>query len=104
MSHLSAGTIHSKIPSDLRKAILENKKVIELWEDITPLARNEFLCWVENAKAVETRARRVRRTTEELLEGKRRPCCWLGCIHRTDKAMSNSQKWVLNKKSLETNQ
>lgn len=89
------------MPRDLGSAILDDKKVFELWEDITPLARNEFICWVENAKAIETRARRVRRTTEELLEGKRRPCCWIGCTHRDDKAMSQSQKWVLerNKKA-----
>lgn len=93
---LSAGTVHT-MPNDLRKAIFADEKVSELWEDITPLARNEFICWVENAKAIETRARRVRRTTEELLEGKRRPCCWIGCIHRDDKAMSKTQKWVTNR-------
>lgn len=93
---LSTGTVH-KLPSDLRKAILADKKIVELWNDITPLARNEFICWVENAKLIETRARRVRRTTEELLEGKRRPCCWVGCTHRDDKAMSKSQKWVMKR-------
>lgn len=78
---LSEGVVH-KMPADLRKALLADKKARALWEDITPLARNEFICWVENAKQIETRARRVRRTREELLEGKRRPCCWMGCDHR----------------------
>lgn len=90
------GTVH-KMPADLRKALLANKKVLTLWEDITPLARNEYICWVENAKMIETRARRIKRTGEELLEGKRRPCCWVGCIHRTDKALSPSAKWVMNR-------
>lgn len=81
---ISEGVVH-KMPDDLRKALAADQKVLALWEDITPLARNEFICWVENAKQVETRKRRVRRTCEELLEGKRRPCCWMGCIHRTDK-------------------
>lgn len=100
MKKLSDGTVH-KMPSDLKKALLADKKVLALWEDITPLARNEFICWVENAKLIETRTRRVRRTTEELLEGKRRPCCWIGCTHRGDKEVSKTQKWVLarNKKS-----
>lgn len=93
---VSSGVAH-KMPADLKAALLADKKVLALWEDITPLARNEFICWVENAKAVETRQRRVRRSCEELLEGKRRPCCWVGCIHRQDKAMSASQKWVLNR-------
>lgn len=93
---ISNGTAHT-LPNDLKAALFADKEVLALWEDITPLARNEFICWVENAKAVETRTRRVRRTCEELLEGKRRPCCWVGCIHRSDKKMSASQKWVLSK-------
>lgn len=93
---IATGTVHA-LPSDLKKALLADKEVLALWEDITPLARNEFICWVENAKAIETRQRRIKRTCEELLEGKRRPCCWVGCIHRADKAMSASQKWVLSK-------
>ena len=93
---ISGGTVH-KLPADLQKAILADPKVFALWEDITPLARNEFICWVENAKHFETRNRRIQRTCEELLEGKRRPCCWLGCIHRTDKVVSSSVQWALGK-------
>ncbi len=95
---ISSGTFH-KLPADLKKAILADDKVLALWEDITPLARNEFICWVENAKFIETRNRRVTRTCEELLEGKRRPCCWLGCTHRTDKEISPSVKWILEKQA-----
>ncbi len=86
------------MPADLKKALTSDRKVLNLWEDITPLARNEFICWVENAKGNETRDRRVRRTCEELLEGKRRPCCWMGCIHRTDKEISPSVRGILNKR------
>lgn len=97
MAIISEGTAH-KIPLDMQKALQSNKEALELWEDITPLARNEFICWVEDAKQEKTRARRIQRTCEELLEGKRRPCCWVGCIHRTDKEMSPSQKWVTSRK------
>jgi uncharacterized protein YdeI (YjbR/CyaY-like superfamily) len=93
---ISEGTVH-KMPADLRKALLADTKVLALWEDITPLARNEFICWVENAKHIETRNRRIKRSCEELLEGKRRPCCWLGCIHRPDKSISPSVQWVLSR-------
>ena len=55
---------------------------LDAWKDITPLARNEFICWVEDAKQEKTRERRIRRTQEELEEGQRRPCCWPGCKHR----------------------
>lgn len=93
---ISEGTVH-KLPRDLMTALATNDRVINSWEDITPLARNEFICWVENAKAVETRQKRIKRTCEELLEGKRRPCCWIGCVHRDDKPLSKSQKWILKK-------
>jgi len=78
---VSAGVVH-ELPSDLRDALAVNAVAREAWNDITPLARNEFICWVENAKQDATRQRRIRRTQEELEEGKRRPCCWPGCDHR----------------------
>ena len=95
---LLGGTVH-KMPADLRKAILSDSDVLDVWNDITPLARNEWICWVEGAKLIETRGRRVERTGEELLQGKRRPCCWIGCIHRTDKAISPSVQWVLDRQT-----
>lgn len=95
---ISGGTVH-RLPADLRKMLAAKTKVLALWEDITPLARNEFICWVENAKQDTTRERRIRRTGEELLEGQRRPCCWLGCIHRPDKAVSPSVQGILRKKA-----
>jgi hypothetical protein len=99
LSTLPAGTAHSKVPKDLVKALRANKKALVAWSDITPLARNEWICWIEEPKLAETRKRRVERTASELAEGKRRPCCWLGCIHRTDKAISPSVQWVLSRKS-----
>jgi hypothetical protein len=75
------GVVH-ELPEDLRKALARNPVALAAWQDITPLARNEFICWVEDAKQRATRARRIRRTQEELEEGMRRPCCWPGCNHR----------------------
>ncbi len=71
-----------ELPVDLRETLVSNPAALEAWNDITPLARNEFICWVEDAKQEVTRERRIRRTREELEEGKRRPCCWPGCAHR----------------------
>ncbi|MEO5840669.1 MAG: YdeI/OmpD-associated family protein [Acidimicrobiales bacterium] len=78
---VSGGVVH-KIPGDLRKALVTNSTALDAWNDITPLASNEFICWVEDAKQPATRERRIRRTQEELEEGQRRPCCWPGCEHR----------------------
>ena len=80
-STLSGGAVHP-LPDDLRQALSASDKAGAAWEDITVLARNEFICWVEDAKQPATRERRVRRTVEELEEGMRRPCCWPGCSHR----------------------
>jgi uncharacterized protein YdeI (YjbR/CyaY-like superfamily) len=95
---IAEGTVH-KVPADLRKALLSSQAALAIWEDLTPLARNEWICWVESVKKQETRMQHVERTVSELIEGMRRPCCWLGCIHRTDKAISPSVQWVLSKRS-----
>jgi uncharacterized protein YdeI (YjbR/CyaY-like superfamily) len=75
------GVVH-ELPADLRKALAANAPALAAWNDITALARKEFICWVEDAKQEKTRERRIRRTQEELEEGQRRPCCWPGCDHR----------------------
>ena len=80
-SRVPGGAVH-KLPGDLRVALIANPTALDAWRDITPLARNEFICWIEDAKQEMTRARRIRRTQEELEEGQRRPCCWAGCAHR----------------------
>jgi hypothetical protein len=88
------GTVH-EAQEDLRQAIMSDATLFDLWQKLTPLGRNEFICWVEDAKQAATRQRRIQRTGEELREGKKRPCCWAGCIHRTDKAPSKWQQDVL---------
>ena len=90
----SHGTVHDA-GEDLQAAVRSDPEVLMLWENLTPLGRNEFICWVDDAKQPATRQRRIQRTREELLEGKKRPCCWAGCIHRTDKAPSRWQQAVL---------
>lgn len=78
---IAAGVVH-RIPADLRKTLTSSSTVRAAWKDITPLARNEWICWIESAKKAETRSHRIERTRTELIDGKRRPCCWAGCIHR----------------------
>ena len=95
---IATGTVH-KVPEDLRKALTSDPKALSTWEDITLLVRNEWICWVTSVKKNETRREHVVRTIKELKEGVRRPCCWLGCIHRTDKPISPSVRYVLNKQS-----
>jgi len=94
---VSSGVVH-KVPTDLREALTSDAKALGLWESLTPLARNEWICWVTFVKKKETRMEHVTRMVKQLKEGKRRPCCWLGCIHRTDKPISPSVQYVLSKR------
>ncbi len=78
---LASGTVH-KLPEDFKKAIVAVPAVRALWEDITPLARNEWICWVTSGKMAETRNIRIKKGISKMRGGMRRPCCWAGCIHR----------------------
>jgi hypothetical protein len=93
---ISSGVVH-KVPEDLREALTSDSKALAIWEGLTPLARNEWICWITFVKKDETRKDHVKRTVSELKEGMRRPCCWLGCIHRTDKPISPSVQYILKK-------
>ena len=75
------GVVHD-LPADLKKALSSDAKALETWEDITPLARNEWICWIESAKKTQTRTHRIEWGCSSLRDGKRRPCCWPGCPHR----------------------
>jgi uncharacterized protein YdeI (YjbR/CyaY-like superfamily) len=55
---ISSGVVH-EAPSDLKKALASDPQALAAWEDITPLARNEWICWIESAKKTETRTRRI---------------------------------------------
>lgn len=93
---ISGGTAH-KVPADLRKTLAIDRAALAAWEDLTPLARNEWICWVTFVKKDETRKEHIKRTISELKEGMRRPCCWIGCIHRKDKSISPSVRAVLGR-------
>lgn len=101
--NISGGTVH-KLTDDIREALSADTKALVAWEDITPLARNEWICWVTFVKKEETRSEHVTRLVTELKEGMRRPCCWLGCPHRTDKKVSPSVQAVLAKRSKSSRQ
>ncbi|MFC7536930.1 YdeI/OmpD-associated family protein [Sphingomonas sp. GCM10030256] len=78
------------IPADLLAALHADPALTSTWDALTPLARNEWICWMTSPKTAETRAKRLTRLQEEVLGGKRRPCCWPGCPHRRESA----RKWI----------
>jgi uncharacterized protein YdeI (YjbR/CyaY-like superfamily) len=84
----SAGTLH-RMPSNLQTVLNSNKDVLAVWNTLTPLTKNEWICWVTIVKKEETRAKHLTQLCDDLRSGKRRPCCWPGCPHRRPSA----QKW-----------
>lgn len=78
---ISREAVH-KMPADLQKAVISAPTALRVWKDITPLARNEWICWVTSGKKAETRSIRIKKALSKLKGGMRRPCCWAGCPHR----------------------
>lgn len=85
---ITIGAIH-KLPSDIKSVLASNPDLLEKWSNLTPLMRNEWICWTTIVKKPETRKEHVERLCADLLKGKRRPCCWPGCPHRRP----NAAKW-----------
>lgn len=75
------GVVH-QLSDDLKRIILRDLKIYKIWQDITPFARNEWICWIESAKKLDTRSRRIKIMFDKMKSGERRPCCWAGCPHR----------------------
>src|SRR6266566_4846436 len=65
-----------RVPTDLRKALAATPMARAQWSDLTPIARRDFISWIDSAKQPETRRRRIERACSMLAEGKRRPCCY----------------------------
>src|SRR2546423_14161832 len=65
-----------RVPTDLRKALAAAPKAKAKWSDLTPIARRDFISWIDSAKQQETRRRRIERACSMLVAGKRRPCCY----------------------------
>ena len=78
---IPGGVVH-ELPGDLEAALRQDAAALATWNDITPLARNEWICWIQAAKKQETRSKRLDWGRSNLRDGKRRPCCWPGCPHR----------------------
>lgn len=65
-----------EIPEDLRTALKDDPKAFEIWEDITPMARWDWIRWIRSTNNSETRKGRIQKTFGKLKSGTRRPCCF----------------------------
>ena len=83
-----------RMPTSLKAMLDKNKDLKDIWTKLTPLAQNEWMCYVTTGKQQATKKEHLRRLQEDLRKGKRRPCCWPGCPHRRP----NAAKWFRKKK------
>ena len=81
-----------EIADDIKAALVADDSLSQIWNKLTPIQRNEWICWVTIVKKPETRVEHIQRMTEDLKSGKRSPCCWPGCPHRRPEA----RKWFKN--------
>ncbi len=87
-TEIKEGVVHT-VPDDIKEVLLSADGLLEKWNQLTPLMRNEWICWTTIVKRDTTRKNHISRLQEEILDGKKRPCCWPGCPHRRDSA----KKW-----------
>ncbi len=66
----------ARVPTDLRQALATAPVAEAQWRDLTPIARRDFISWLDSAKQPETRRRRIEKACSMLAAGKRRPCCY----------------------------
>ena len=78
---IATGMVH-KVPTDLRKTLTSDPKALTAWKDITPLARNEWICWIESAKKPETKNRRPRKSAQGAYRRKAPALLLAQCPHR----------------------
>ncbi len=71
-----------KIPKDLNNVLNSDHNIFRIWKSLTPISKNEWICWLISVKKTETRVKHLKRLCEDLQNGKKRPCCWPGCAHR----------------------
>jgi uncharacterized protein YdeI (YjbR/CyaY-like superfamily) len=76
-------------PDALQTALNLDPELLARWNDLTSLARNEWICWMTSPKKQDTRDAHFTRLRGDILAGKRRPCCWPGCPHRR----ASARKW-----------
>jgi hypothetical protein len=88
ITQVAAGVMH-EVPADLHEVLISDADLLAKWNGLTPIQRNEWICWVTIVKKPETRVAHVGQMCAKLREGGRHPCCWPGCPHRRSKAI----KW-----------
>ena len=83
-----------RVPMDLRKALAAAPLAKAGWEDITPMARRDWIFSISSAKQPETRKRRIEKACDMLACGKRRLCCFPGIKWLMKKNATSCGIWL----------
>ena len=83
-----------RVPVDLRKALAAAALAQAGWEDITPMARRDWIFSISSAKQPETRRRRIEKACDMLASGKRRLCCFPGIKWLMEKNAKSCGMWL----------
>src|SRR5213080_1467689 len=81
-----------RVPTDLHKALAATPVAKAQWRDLTPIARRDFISWIDSAKQPETHKRRIEKACSMLAAGKRRPCCYSIVSFNLYKALNATPK------------
>lgn len=65
-----------EVPADLRKALAANADAKATWDDVTAVARRDWIHWITSGRKAETRAKRIGVACDKLASGMRRACCF----------------------------
>jgi len=94
MKEIKQSAFH-KVTDKIEKLLNSNSELLEKWNSLTDIQRNEWICWITIPKQEKTRVENLERMQAEIMEGGKSPCCWPGCPHRNP----NSAKWFDKKKA-----
>lgn len=68
--------IEPEVPADVKQALSTSPQAQDLWKDITPMARWDWVRWIRAVKTPETRQKHIDVMLDKLNRGMRRPCCF----------------------------
>ena len=93
-------TAYHNVPKTILLILKEDNVLSKLWNELTEIQRNEWVCYATTGVKPDTINKHVKRMISDIKDGKKNPCCWPGCPHRRPKAA----KWFKKKKqSLQVN-
>lgn len=87
-------TAFHELPKTVLAVLKKDTALVEIWNGLTEIQRNEWACFATTGAKPETREKHVKRMVSDMKDGKKTPCCWPGCPHRRPKAA----KWFEKKK------